>query len=267
MIQRDNRRTTVKNQQGFTLLELIVATAIFSVMLAGMVAALIAGQSAWSTTDTKIRLQENLRQTLQRISSELEESGADGNDVPQVVISNGGGASNTDVIRFSIPLCVCGSSPLDGNSNVTYWGAPLTWGMTNCPGESLPVKTNSKVDICHFPPGNPNNPQSLDVAAAAVPAHLSHGDWLGTCAPCSITNNKFIEYRINAGGQLLRRVLNDAAAVVKEEIFAGNISDFQAVLSGDQKMVVLTVSTAANTHQNRQITASYSVNVYLRNRG
>ncbi len=41
----------------------------------------------------------------------------------------------------------------------------------------------SKVHICHFPPGNPGNFQQLVVAAAAVPAHLAHGDRMGDC-PC-----------------------------------------------------------------------------------
>lgn len=40
-----------------------------------------------------------------------------------------------------------------------------------------------KVLLCHVPPGNPNNPQSLSISASAVPAHLINhsGDRLGTC--------------------------------------------------------------------------------------
>ena len=41
-----------------------------------------------------------------------------------------------------------------------------------------------KVDICHIPPGNPGNPQSISVGASAVPAHLAHGDTLGGCGGC-----------------------------------------------------------------------------------
>src|SRR5690606_39147187 len=47
----------------------------------------------------------------------------------------------------------------------------------------------NKVALCHIPPGNPANPQSICVAASAVPAHLAHGDFLGDCSgsadPCS----------------------------------------------------------------------------------
>jgi hypothetical protein len=47
----------------------------------------------------------------------------------------------------------------------------------------------NKVTICHIPPGNPSNSQTLCVSASAVPAHLGHGDFLGSCSeganPCS----------------------------------------------------------------------------------
>jgi hypothetical protein len=40
-----------------------------------------------------------------------------------------------------------------------------------------------KVILCHIPPGNPNNPQTLCIAPSAVPAHLANhpGDCLGSC--------------------------------------------------------------------------------------
>jgi len=38
----------------------------------------------------------------------------------------------------------------------------------------------SKVSICHLPPGNPSNVQYITVGASAVPAHQAHGD--GICA-------------------------------------------------------------------------------------
>lgn len=37
------------------------------------------------------------------------------------------------------------------------------------------------VTICHIPLGNPNNPITITVSAAAVDAHLAHGDSLGSC--------------------------------------------------------------------------------------
>ncbi len=41
--------------------------------------------------------------------------------------------------------------------------------------------TNDKVTICHFPPGNPANYQTITIGAAALPDHLAHGDFPGSC--------------------------------------------------------------------------------------
>src|ERR1044071_3629514 len=40
---------------------------------------------------------------------------------------------------------------------------------------------NMKVLICHRPPGNPFNSQTMCVSSHAVNAHLAHGDHLGIC--------------------------------------------------------------------------------------
>jgi len=39
----------------------------------------------------------------------------------------------------------------------------------------------TKVTICHIPPGNPANEHTITVGAPAVPAHLAHGDYVGAC--------------------------------------------------------------------------------------
>lgn len=42
-----------------------------------------------------------------------------------------------------------------------------------------------KVTICHVPPGNPNNPRTIQVDPSAVPWHLANheGDYIGPCTP------------------------------------------------------------------------------------
>lgn len=39
----------------------------------------------------------------------------------------------------------------------------------------------SKITICHVPPGNPANAKTLSVGASAWPAHEGHGDTMGVC--------------------------------------------------------------------------------------
>ncbi|MES2559229.1 MAG: HYR domain-containing protein [Bacteroidota bacterium] len=51
---------------------------------------------------------------------------------------------------------------------------------------------NPKVIICHLPPGNPNNKQTLSIGISAVPAHvgLHGGDKLGSCnAVCGMAKD------------------------------------------------------------------------------
>ncbi len=44
------------------------------------------------------------------------------------------------------------------------------------------VLTQSKVTICHYPPGNPENAKTITVGVPALPAHQSHGDTIGACS-------------------------------------------------------------------------------------
>jgi hypothetical protein len=39
-----------------------------------------------------------------------------------------------------------------------------------------------KTTVCHIPPGNPANAHTICVGNAAVPAHIDHGDFVGTCS-------------------------------------------------------------------------------------
>lgn len=42
-------------------------------------------------------------------------------------------------------------------------------------------KPEEKIKICHIPPGNNGNPQTLEIPLSAWPAHQAHGDQLGEC--------------------------------------------------------------------------------------
>ena len=53
----------------------------------------------------------------------------------------------------------------------------------------VPGTNGAKVYVCHLPPGNTGNPQTLSISVNAVPAHLGNhaGDRLGSCdqKPCT----------------------------------------------------------------------------------
>jgi len=52
--------------------------------------------------------------------------------------------------------------------------------VTSPAEQTQPVK-EEKVTICHIPPGNPENPQTIEIAKSALSAHLAHGDHVGAC--------------------------------------------------------------------------------------
>ena len=49
-----------------------------------------------------------------------------------------------------------------------------------------------QVTLCHIPPGNPGNPQTITVGMAALPAHLAHGDSIGACGEPLPSNRNLI---------------------------------------------------------------------------
>jgi len=118
------------NIRGFSLVEMMVVMAIFSVMGAVILGVLMTGRDSWHTTDTQISLRENVRIIMSRVSRELQESGSSGGSM-QVTIDNGGGVNGSDILRFSMPvICQQGGVVIDANGDVAYWGAPLTWGCS-----------------------------------------------------------------------------------------------------------------------------------------
>jgi len=54
-------------------------------------------------------------------------------------------------------------------------------GLSTNPTAAHAANPDHKVLICHIPPGNPENWHEISVDDNAVPAHLAHGDQLGSC--------------------------------------------------------------------------------------
>ncbi len=81
---------------------------------------------------------------------------AAGNYTYTVTVTNSNGCSTTCTVSF----CVLDARAKDNKGNY-----------------------NGKVYLCHMPPGNNSNPQTLSISANAVPSHLGQhsGDRLGTC--------------------------------------------------------------------------------------
>ena len=121
-----------KNAKGFSLVEVLVVMSLLLMVVTGGFVILSSGRSAWFTTDARVELQQNLRQTMDKMTRELNQSGFDKDGTAQYAIGDGTGDHGTDTIKFSIPvICHSTDNILDINSDIAHWGAPLTWGCTS----------------------------------------------------------------------------------------------------------------------------------------
>jgi len=257
----------VRSSQGFTLVEVMVALLLLGVVLTTGSMVFVAGQNLFALTSAQSDLQTNAGLTLQRVSFELQNSGRDASDALRVSIDDNAGTNSTDILRFAVPLCTCGTAITTTDGDVNHWGAPLIWGQNGC-GEDYTIDSNNKVTVCHLPPGNPTNTSTLSVNVNALKAHLAHGDYIGECDACDPDSytNKAIEYSIDADNQLIRKVLNASGTAINSVIMARQITGFQAAIDTTTDTVLLTIQVTGKGAQGRPMAITNSTKVLLRNR-
>ncbi len=95
----------------------------------------------------------------------------------QVTVTNNGQPVN---FTFSNGTVKISNVAFDNNANikitVTNQGGSATDNINfTC------QKPEKKITICHYPPGNKNNPQEIEISENAWPAHEAHGDTKGAC--------------------------------------------------------------------------------------
>ena len=58
----------------------------------------------------------------------------------------------------------------------------FTFMLGSVPSDGTTLESkNKKITICHVPPGNPSNVQTITISKKALKAHLAHGDFFGNC--------------------------------------------------------------------------------------
>ena len=67
----NTRMTTIRNQNGFTLAELLIACAMVGVVLAGTFVALQQGQNAYQYGSGRVEVQQNARMAVDRMAHDL----------------------------------------------------------------------------------------------------------------------------------------------------------------------------------------------------
>lgn len=80
---------------------------------------------------------------------------------------------------------------------------------------------------------------------------------------CTTADYEYIEYRLDAGDRLVRRVLDGNLDIVREDILANNITDFQGTWNNS----VLSIQATARvpTAMNRVLTAQTTTRLFVRN--
>ena len=79
-------------------------------------------------------------------------------------------------LLLGLALSAC-AAPGTSVENLTQMGCTV-----NTQGHECDPADTKKTTVCHIPPGNPANAHTICVGNAAVPAHLDHGDFVGTCS-------------------------------------------------------------------------------------
>ena len=64
--------------------------------------------------------------------------------------------------------------------------------------------SSKKIKICHYPPGNTSNPQTIEIPESAWKAHEKHGDTKGECQTKKVISNPTIPKK-NKGGKSLNK--------------------------------------------------------------
>jgi prepilin-type N-terminal cleavage/methylation domain-containing protein len=68
-------RTTIRDQRGFSMSELLVVCALLGIVMAGVLSLLMVGQQSATTTSNKVDAQANARVGIERMIEEIREAG------------------------------------------------------------------------------------------------------------------------------------------------------------------------------------------------
>lgn len=126
---RKTKKQTRRNERGFTLVEVLVATFLFPVLFLSVYSLLNMANVISTTNDVFSRLNQNAVQTLRNISREIAQTSSVA--IPnRIVITTDG--SNNSMARFQIPV------DWDADGDVVGVGInnPVEWGAYDEAGQS-----------------------------------------------------------------------------------------------------------------------------------
>lgn len=98
-----------QNQRGMTLAEILLVTALFSVLMGACLMVLLSGSASWQTNSVQVQLQQELRISIEWIKEDLMESGSsvitdvppDGNWYNTITFKVSNGVSGGNIVWSS----------------------------------------------------------------------------------------------------------------------------------------------------------------------
>lgn len=219
----------MRHDKGFTLVELLVALAIASFLLAGVYTLLIRQQRSYETQDQVVELQQNLRSaiTLMRYDMRMIGYGLTEGILPIVVASNNRViADGTDAITFNANLDAA-TVILSSGEQMSYTlqaGVPITLPVAAVDGFSL--ATPYRVELIDLGTGTLITAANLTVVSASnltlsVQPQQSGILWAGSYIGLPFQT---VSYSIDTSGSISLLVRDSGSG---PETVAEGIEDFQ----------------------------------------
>jgi len=114
--------------------------------------------------------------------------------------------------------------------------------------------------ICHIPPGNPENPQTILISPNAYPAHLAHGDYEGACTGIELGIQDFTvltdNETLNEALEILRIALENLDTDSDVEQSISQAAELHELFAHEDKMTKKLFQSAF-TQFNKDVKAYY----------
>lgn len=129
------KEQTLKNEKGFTLIELMISGFIVTVLFASVFTVVSMANQVFRTNDLYSRLNQNALQVMRSISREIGQTSPNASPSHLSISTD---ASSNSIIRFQIPV----DWDNDGDADSGGANPAIEWGAYDNPGE----KTNGRLD-------------------------------------------------------------------------------------------------------------------------
>ena len=111
-------------------------------------------------------------------TANADQADADGDLIGDICDDTPNGDDDNDGVDNAVDVCQGSDDAIDTDQDGTPDGCDSTPNGDENEGGN---NNNGKITICHYPPGNSGNVQTIEISVSAWPAHEAHGDSLGAC--------------------------------------------------------------------------------------